>query len=142
MITSWIFLKLGLATAKHCRARCRPRLLLHTQHKKNKQYKSFCLFYFTSAIMMEARTEDKAGSIRLGKPARAAACETKQLSLFMSLSHCVSSSFCGCWVKLKVNLPLKWQKHCVNLPVHLKNSPRCNESMRAFDVNRSFSRKD
>lgn len=144
MITSYIFLKLGLLKAPvMLRWACRrPCLLLHTQDKKNTPYKSFCLFQFTSAIMMEARTEDKAGSVRLVKPVRAAACETKQLSLFMSLSHCVSSSFCGCWVKLKVNLPFQWQQHCVNLPVHLKNSPRCTTSVRVLDVKRSFSRKD
>lgn len=91
--------------------------------------------------MMEAGTEDKAGGVFMGKPVRAAACETKQLSLFMSLSRCVSSSLCGCWVKLKVNLPLKWQQHCVNLPIHLKYSPRVQHVKAGFWCEMQFLQK-
>lgn len=102
---------------------------LHAQEKNIKKQLQqkvvqivLVVLYRTSTIMMGAparanthihtHTErqkipaDKAETVRLGKPTRAAACGTERLPL-----SCASlCSLCGCWVTSPVNLPLKWQR--------------------------------
>lgn len=132
---SWMFWKLSLklTAARHGGARHRPRLLLQAEDKKARAVRILLLVLFHGgcndggrhARLQQAKQQPYVSvNPREQPPVKQSGFHS--LCLFPPLPPRFFPSLCGCWVKLKGNLPLKRQQHSANLPIHLKNSPRCN----------------